>query len=281
MELRFRLIIAMCVFALAGILAVLSGSPWTGAALALGGAFLALVILFFPELRNLLKTSESIKIGPTYMKFESQWTASRTKPIHTIIPTIVTDATSNEKAKALCERGREYVAPKEKGTPVDLDAAMRCFQEAAELDNDYWEPRINIAQILLLKGLLKESFAAATEVHIRFRSDKLAYVKAGLIMAKVLEQRMPPGQKLAEKRVGYGAIMELLQENLRSLPEHLTSRISLGCALLEFQGEASEIRAFILGSAVFPGFMEAFVEALKKEGLFDQFRSQFPDINLT
>lgn len=207
-----------------------------------------------------------------------EWDVRSDYAIRTVFPEIPTDSTKNVQAISLANEGRALVKVKSSNPEVDLSAALEKFQQAAALDKEYWEPRINIAQILLLSGQLKDAFSEAESVRLVFRDVPLAYAKAGLIIARVMEQGISGDDPDEMRNARYAQIAALLKENLERCAGHLTTMTSLGRALILAGEETEVIREFLSDALQYPEFVSAFKHTLEKEELLQQFNEQFPGL---
>lgn len=273
--------LGIAVFVLSLIACSITASRSQAAALAIipAGLILSVVIFLLPAMAKRIESASSVKIGPKGVEItELEWKAYSNQPLRTNIPRRPTDSTSDARAKTFCQKGREVVFQRARGQTVDLDLALRHFTQAAALDNEYWEPQCNIAHIYLLKGHLKEALSMAADVRLRFCDNPLAFASAGLIMAKVLELRIPPQatEKLKEK--AYERIQRILEDSLESCPGHMTTMTSLGQVLLKLCRPRDEMRQFLSKCLQREDFKEKFAEVLKEEGLRGRFEDDFPGL---
>ena len=136
-----------------------------------------------------------------------------------------TNSAQNQKAIELYNEGCTLMQTKSDDKEVDLNKAIKKFRKAASLDSQYWEPRIGIAQCLLLAGQTRNAFSDAESIRLFFPGEPLAFAKAGLIMAKVIEAGILHQDDKDEQRSKYRVI--LLCESLKKCPGHVTSMKSL------------------------------------------------------
>jgi tetratricopeptide (TPR) repeat protein len=258
--------------------AYLAGPAPAAAAVSIAcGLVLAFVLLFLPVIEGRIAAGGSVKIGPTGLDLGPlPWRARKDRPLLTIIPENPSDSTANPQAREICQRGRDLVSRRAAGEVVDIEAAVGYFREALVLDPDYWEAQINLAQTMLIKGRLHEAMSLASDVRIRRSDNPLAYAKANLILAKVLEQRLQPDQAEESTRKEYHRIVEILRESLQRLPEHMSTRISLGHALFRSAAGQQEMEAFLRESLRYREFKKQFAWLLKEEQLLSRFENRFP-----
>ena len=240
---------------------------------------LALVVLFLPAIERRLEAGGRVSIGAKGLEIDSlPWKARVDEPLLTIIPTSATDSTRLDQARALCNRGREIISHAGGGETPDLDSAFACFREAAVLDPNYWEALINLAQVMLIRARLTEALATSADVRVRFASDPLAFCKATLIFAKVLELRIPRNATPDVIAKEYNTIAQLLREALVRLPEHMATRISLAHALLMARVEPQQVKAFLEEGLHFDQFRAKFRWLLQEEKMLADFQRDFPGI---
>ena len=236
------------------------------------GSLISVVIILSPTLR---KMSAKMNISPVD-GFTVEWDAVSRQPIRTILPKHPTNSTRNLEALRLTNEGRELVSKKTSNHRVDLTPALEKFQEAARLDETYWEPRINIAQILLLTGKLKDAYAESEAIRVAFRHVPLAYAKAGLIAARVIEQTVFKEDSETKRQNRFAQIIGILEDNLAHCPGHLTTMTSLGRAKLLAGANVDEMREFLDNAHQYPEFAKEFKKALISDNLLQNFNSQFP-----
>ncbi len=85
---------------------------------------------------------------------EIEWDVRQKDPIDTISSPNPTNNTESEKAKELCQKGRDILNGKSEDQNIDVAEAFKYFSEAAKIDEGYWESRANMAGILVIKGEL-------------------------------------------------------------------------------------------------------------------------------
>ena len=205
-----------------------------------------------------------------------KWEVRSDQPIRTVFPDRPSDSTTNQEAISLANEGRALIKAKGHGHEVNLSTALTKFEQAAHLDDNYWEPRINIIQILLLTGHLKDAFTEAHAVRAKFGDIPLAFAKSGLLIARVMEQGLSDDDPETKRQSTYKTIANVLQDNLHHCSGHVTTMISLGRALLLAGASANDMHDFLSGSFQYPDFVTAFKQALEREQLLDQFNRQFP-----
>lgn len=255
---------------------VISMNSSHGIIVIIAGVFIAALLILHSSIEKLVerKGSGELSLSPTGMTIS--WEVMSDQPIRTVFPENPTDTTNDSVAKSYCEQGRAIVKAKNADNQVNLEEALGIFRKAIELDDKYWEPRINIAQILLLTGRLMEAYSEADTIRIVFSNIPLAYAKAGLIKAKVIEQGLSAKSNVSEKQSKYVMIVEILRENLERCPGHLTSMISLGRAMLLSGSDTDEMKEYLSESMQYKEFAAAFLRALRRDGLLDSFNNQFP-----
>ncbi len=256
-------------------------SPSVAIAVLSCGAVLGSVAFLLPALSKCIEGAGSVVLGPSGLKIHSQeWTVQTDEPIRTFMPPQPTNETNSEMAISACDEGRRIVSAGRPGEPVDLERALACFEEAATLDPEYWEPRINIAQVFLLRQELEQALALATDVRVRFAEHEQAFAKAGLIIAKVLELRIPAEATVEQRRKGYSAIVGILKDSLRKCAGHMTTRTSLGRALLLSGVGQSKLVEYLGECMGYESFRLRFREALVADGLMERFRETLPEFEL-
>ena len=125
---------------------------------------------------------------------------------------------------------------------------------------------------------MMEAFSEAESIRLLFsETEPLAFVKAGLIMAKVIEEGISPEDQEDDRRSRYRVIANLLRENLEKCPGHLTSMKSLGRVLLLAGATEGELEDFLLRAKQSSAFDEEFRMSLAEEGMTEAFSSQFPE----
>lgn len=260
------------------IAASFSSTP-VGIAIVGAGAFVSALFLLYPAIEKLTdkKGTGELSFSPA-KGVTISWEVRSDQPIRTVIPENPTDSTKNQKAKALCDQGRSLVKRKTKDKNADLKSALNKFKEAAELDKDYWEPRVNIAQIYLLTGRLEEAFSEAESIRLVFSSEPLAYAKAGLILARVIEQGLSKDDSAEVKRDKYQVVNKILERNLDVCKGHLTSMISLGRAKILAGADDSEMSSYIKDAMQYKGFKDEFKKSLEREKMLDKFNESFPTL---
>lgn len=216
------------------------------------------------------------EVKVTHKGVTVEWDVRSENAIRTVFPEISTDSTKNQQAILLANEGRDLIKAKSSNHHVDLSTALEKFRQAAALDQEYWEPRINIAHVLLLTGQLKDAFAEAESVRLVFRGVPLAYAKAGLIIARVIEQGISEADPEEIRQARYTQIAELLKESLLHCPGHITTLTSLGRALILAGQGTEEIRKFLSDAFQYQEFVSSFRQTLEKEELLQQFNEQFP-----
>ena len=276
---HFVVIVAAIIFVFCIIMATIVEMPTTVAILVvLGGVLVSAMIVMSPALQ---KFAGKIWVSPDGVHLElkaSKWDVRNDQPIHTVFPERPTDSTDNQEAIKLANEGRNLIKKKTVDHEVDLVAALKKFKQAALLDDRYWEPRINIAQILLLTGQIKDAFAESEAVRVAFRRVPLAYAKAGLIMARVMEQRISEKDSDDKRHANYTQIANLLKDNMERCPGHLTTMTSLSRVLLLAGTDATEMRTFLKNMFQYPGFVTEFKRTLEQEELLAKFNLEFPGL---
>ena len=254
-------------------------SPTFGIAAVCAGAFVAGVFLLYPVIEELSKRKGGGEISFSPAKGATiKWEVRSDQPIRTIFPEKPTDSTENREAIRLCNQGRALIKRKSSGEDVGLDVALEKFRRSASLDPGYWEPRINIAECHLLSGRMMEAFSEAESIRLLFaEAAPLAFVKAGLIMAKVMEEGISPEDQEDDRRSRYRVIANVLRENLEKYPGHLTSMKSRGRVLLLAGAPEGELKEFLLKAKQSSAFAEEFRTSLEREGMIEAFASQFPE----
>lgn len=254
-------------------------SPTFGIAAVCAGAFIAGVFLLYPVIEGLSKRKGRGEISFSPAKGATiKWEVRSDQPIRTIFPEKPTNSTENQEAIRLCDEGRALIKRKSSGEDVSLDVALEKFRQSAILDPKYWEPRINIAECYLLSGRMMEAFSEAESIRLLFsETAPLAFVKAGLIMAKVIEEGISPEDQEDDRRSRYRVIGNLLRENLEKYPGHLTSMKSMGRVLLLAGASERELKDFLLRAKESSAFDEEFRTSLAGEGMTEAFSSQFPE----
>ena len=256
-----------------------AASPTFGIAAVCAGAFIAGVFLLYPVIEGLSKRKGRGEISFSPAKGATiKWEVRSDQPIRTIFPEKPTNSTENQEAIRLCDEGRALIKRKSSGEDVSLDVALEKFRQSAILDPKYWEPRINIAECSLLSGRMMEAFSEAESIRLLFsETAPLAFVKAGLIMAKVIEEGISPEDQEDDRRSRYRVIANLLRENLEKYPGHLTSMKSMGRVLLLAGAPEGELKNFLLRAKQSSAFDEEFRMSLAGEGMTEAFSSQFPE----
>lgn len=256
-----------------------TGSPTFGIATICAGAFIAGVFLLYPVIEGLSKRKGRGEISFSPAKGATiKWEVRSDQPIRTILPENPTNSTENPEALRLCDEGRALIKLKSSGEDVNLDVALEKFRQSAILDPKYWEPRINIAECFLLSGRMIEAFSEAESIRLLFsETAPLAFVKAGLIIAKVIEEGISPEDQEGDRRSRYRVIANLLRENLEKCPDHLTTMISMGRVLLLAGAPEGELKEFLFQAKRLRAFREEFRRSLEREGMTEAFSSQFPE----
>lgn len=254
-------------------------SPTFGIAAVCAGAFIAGVFLLYPVIEGLSKRKGKGEISFSPAKGATiKWEVRSDQPIRTIFPEKPTNSTENQEAIRLCDEGRALIKRKSSGEDVSLDGALEKFRQSAILDPKYWEPRVNMAECYLLSGRMMEAFSEAESIRLLFsETAPLAFVKAGLIMAKVIEEGISPEDQEDDRRSRYRVIANLLRENLEKYPGHLTSMKSMGRVLLLAGAPEGELKDFLLRAKQSSAFDEEFRMSLAGEGMTEAFSSQFPE----
>ena len=242
-----------------------------GMVLALFCFVYAVLLLLAAE--GILKRSKRGEITSKGIKWEI-----REEPVRVVLPHNPTNTTDSEKAKKLCEEGRQCVSQKKAGQDVDLDKALSLFERASELDEDFWEAQLNVAALKLLQGNTKDALAIASHLRTRFADVPLAFVKSTLIIAKIEELLISKNDPQASQQGAYKKLARLLEESLDKQTDHLTTRISLGRVYL-LAGETKDtLEKFLTESLKDDNFAEAFRKALEAEGLTREFEDEHPEL---
>ncbi|MGV3683016.1 MAG: hypothetical protein ACO1PM_25345 [Acidovorax sp.] len=255
---------AIVTFALSLAAANWTSSAFVSGVIVIAGAGVTVVMLFLPAFDRADKGR--FKLGPN-AGVEIVWDVRNTRPHRTAMPAEPTNSTKNKQAIKLCEEGRNLIRAKTQGEPVNLEKALSLFVDAAKLDDAYWEPRINIAQIYLLQGKLQEAHLEAETIRLAYADIPLAFAKAGLIVAKVIEQRISDADEQKTKRLHYRRIVKILQGNIEECKEHLTSWTSLGRALVLSGASPEKMKEFLADANQVAGFRNEFIEALKRDNI--------------
>ena len=133
------------------------------------GALVATIVLFSPTF-NQKESTGKFRFSRKGVVFE--WKIHDNQ-IRTILPQNQTNSAQNQKAIELynegCNLARIALARiKSDDKEVDLNKAIKKFRKAASLDSQYWEPRIGIAQCLLLAGQTRNAFSDAESIRLFF-----------------------------------------------------------------------------------------------------------------
>lgn len=242
------------------------------------GVFVAALFVLHPTIDAMThrKVSGELNLSAT-TGVTVKWEVLSDQPIRTVFPENPTDTTNNEEARQLTQDGRAIVRSKNTQGDVDLSTAFEKFRAAANLDRGYWEPRVNIAQILLLTGNLKDAFAEAGSIRVAYEEIPLAYAKAGLIMARVIEQGISEEDTEEDRKGKYHMAQGILQQNLMKCPGHVTSMTSLGRTMLLAGADTQQMREYLNEAIQYREFAEEFRKALDREEMLDAFSSQFPE----
>jgi hypothetical protein len=275
---RDPLLLGVIIFFISIIISALVSLKSTPASIVIAvcGLILTIIIIFHKPLDTKIKKNGYFRfIAPGFDV--TLWTARVDNPIRTVIPDHPTDTTTNEEAKKLCQEGRDLVAPKATGKEANLNLAFEKFYTAYKLDTNYWEPRINIAQILLIWGQLDRAYGWAADVRTNFSEIKAAFVKAGLIMAEIMERRIDPKMSKESLQSEFKKIATILEDSLKKDPEHLTTRYSLGRVLLLCGVDKKIIEDFLMESIKYKDFRERFRDILQSTGLKNMFKKDFPN----
>lgn len=239
-------------------------------------AFLCFVyaVLLLLAAEGVLKRSKRGEITSKGIKWEL-----REEPVRIVLPQNPTNTTNSERAKKLCEEGRKCVSQKKAGHDVDLDKALSLFEQASELDENFWEAQLNVAALKLLQGNTKDALAIASHLRTRFADIPLAFAKSILIIAKIEELLISEKAPETSQRQTYKKLARMLEESLTKQRDHLTTRISLGRVYI-LAGEKKEtLEKFLRESLEYDNFTKAFSKALETEGLTREFEDEYPELH--
>ncbi len=257
----------------------LTGDTATAISIVCASVFVSGLLLLYPTIENISdrKGTGELVFSPS-KGVTFSWEVRSNKAIRTVFPEKPSNTTNNESAVKLCNEGRAIVKAGSGNKEQNIKIALEKFRKAAELDTEYWEPRVNIAQILLLTGNIKAAFSEAEGIRLYFNNTPLAIAKSGLIMARVLEQSISSKDDIEHTKLIYKKIVIILKDNLIRCPGHLTSMISLGRALLLSGADEKRMKEYLLDALQFGEFKNEFKKSLDREKMLDKFLKQFGNI---
>lgn len=269
---RYGTAILFFLFGLVGALILKNNAhPWLAGFSVLGGTVLAALLLI-----SVIGGKGSVRIQKDRMELE--WDVRKLTPIDTLFPSQTTDSSVSGDAKRLCQEGRDVLASHAGGESVDLGAAYSLFERAAEIDSHYWEPRMNMAGILILRGELEKAFTMASEIRMQHHDNALAFADASLIMASAIETSIDP-KSHQQARSKYKKIIEILDEALARAPEDDVVRSALIKSLILGEGERDRVDDCVRGGLKNAGFRRAFSAALEADNdLQREFASAYPEL---
>ncbi len=162
------------------------------------------------------------------------------EPIPVNVPQEFTNASAHAEAVRLCDEGRAIFrsagaidAEKGPASTADpgrerLQKAVSLFQRAALLDESYWEPVINQANMMVLLGQPREANRLAAEVELRFADEPLALAKAACVRGQIIENELDPSWPAPQRRALYDRRMVPLFESLRArVKDHVLCNTTL------------------------------------------------------
>lgn len=208
---------------------------------------------------------------------EVDWKVRQQAPIDTITPVNVTNTTSSAQARDLCQKARAILGSKGANTSANLDEAHVLFQQAAKIDPDYWEPRANMAGILVIKGRLQEAYEIANKIRISSGANTLAFANASLIMASAIETSISPSADVKIKAEKYKKIVLLLNEALERAPDDVVVRAAIIRTYILLGEDKSSIEGEMQRGLDYEGFRAELVASLNQDAdLKSKFVAEYP-----
>ncbi len=193
------------------------------------------------------------------------WTVRNEAAISTVFPADLTDSTSSDKAKELCNLGRKILAGKDRGSPVELSEVLDLFDKASSLDPNYWEPRANKAGVLVLLGRLHEGYDLAEDTRAEYPDNSLAYANLSLIMATAIESSIDNKTASEEAIRKYKKMATILNSALHDRPEDIEVRIALIKSLIYAGRSDDDIISVIKDGTKHAGFKREFFRTLNED----------------
>jgi len=266
----------MFVLGLVGAAIFYKESPTIAIISVLGGLVLG-VLFIIP----ILGQSSRGKVIVNNDGLEVEWNVRQKDPIDTISSSNPTDSTESEKAKELCQQGRDILDGKAGEKNIDIAKAFECFSKASEADSNYWEPRANMAGILVIKGKLEEAYNLAHQVREMAGNNTLAFANGSLIMATSIETSIDPESPIEKIRTKYQLIVNILEESLIKDEKDVVVRSAKIKSKILGNYQKDDILNDIKKGLSYPGFREEFVEVLNKdEALKKAFMSEYPELSV-
>ncbi len=240
----------------------------------LGG--LALSILFVIPI---LGQSSKGKVVVNNEGVEIEWDVRQKDPIYTISSPNPTNSTESEKAEELCQKGRDILNGKSGDEAIDIAEAFKYFSEAAEIDDGYWEPRANIAGILVIKGQLEDAFKLASEIRALAGDNSLAYANGSLIMASSIETSIDPESSPDIINEKYSLIVNILDESLQKNEKDIVVRAAKIKSKIFGNYEKDDVEHEIKEGIKYLGFREEFSDVLNKDDILKvAFVAEYPKL---
>ena len=269
---RYGTAILFFVLGLVGALILKGNSqPWISGLSVLGGIALATLLLI-----SVIGGKGSVRVQKDGMSVE--WDVRKLEPIDTLVPSRTTDSSESGDAKRLCQEGRDLLASHAGGGSINLEEAYSLFERAAEIDPKYWEPKMNMAGILILRGELEKAFTMASEIRMQHHDNVLAFADASLIMASAIETSIDSNSH-QQVRSKYEKIIEILDEALAKAPEDDVVRSALIKSLILGGGERDRVGDYVRGGLKNAGFRGEFSAALEADNdLKREFASAYPEL---
>jgi len=167
------------------------------------------------------KSKGKVSIDLRKQKGELEWSVRQKEPLDTISSATPTDTTRSDEAIDLCQKGRAIL-----NDVGNVAQAYDYFTKAASLDDNYWEPKANMAGIHVIKGELKQAYDLANEVRDTAiaTNNNLAFSNASLIMASAMETNIDPLMPADKKKREYEKIVAKLEEALNRSPHDVVVR---------------------------------------------------------
>ncbi len=239
----------------------------------IGGIALGCLCLFAITGR---KSQGKMIIDVRNQRAELQWKVRQAEPLDTISPPSITNSTDKIDSIAYCQKGREILR-----NHGDLDEAYRHFSDASASDNSYWEPKVNMAGIHLIRGELDLAYRVAEEVRNFSTStnNNLAFSNASLIMASVLETSIDPDSAPDTKEKEYRKVVNILDEALNRSPHDVVVRSAKIKAQIVGEFEKEDIVKEIMASCDDEAFRNEFATVLASdEELKKVFVDELPEM---
>ena len=219
------------------------------------------------------KSEGRVSIDLRNKKGELEWKVRQKKPLDTISSATPTDSTKSNEAIDLCQKGRAIL-----NDVGNVDQAYNYFTKAVSLDDNYCEPKANMAGIHVIKGELKQAYDLANEVRDTAiaTNNNLAFSNASLIMASAMETNIDPLMPSDKKKREYEKIVAILEEALNRSPRDVVVRTAKIKAQIIGGFAKEDIDKEISNSLADEKFVEEFVTVLNSD---EELKRTFCDEN--